>query len=385
MEETAVVWLAGGTGRRGFTPGWTPAAGPRRHEDKTTETPPIMDDTPRPRLLTALHGEPSHPAPVWFMRQAGRYLPEYREICKTAPSFLDFCYNPTLAVEATLQPMRRFAFDASIIFSDILVVPHALGQKVWFVEGEGPRLEPLTSADGLTMDGFDAHLAPVYEALRGLRAALPPEKSVLGFCGAPWTLATYMVAGRGGQDQWPGRKFAAREPEIFARLIDVVVEACTRHLIAQVRAGADALQIFDSWASGLDEAGLERWCIDPVRQIVEGVKAACPGTPIIGFARGAGFGTDRFATETGVDAVSLDWTVTMKAAQALQARGICVQGNLEPARLVEGGEQLDVAVRRICAALRDGPFVFNLGHGISLETPPEHVSQVVDLVHELTA
>jgi uroporphyrinogen decarboxylase len=318
------------------------------------------------------------------MRQAGRYLPEYRELRKQAPSFLDFCYSPDLAVEATLQPMRRYAFDGSIIFSDILVLPHALGQKVWFVEGEGPRLEPLTDPSVLTLSRLESHLAPVYEALRRLRAELPAEKGVLGFCGAPWTLATYMVAGKGGAEQWPTRTFAAREPDAFAALVDILVEACTRHLLRQIEAGADAVQIFDSWASALDEQRFERWSIEPIRRIVEGVRAGAPGVPIIGFPRGAGYGYGPFVAATKVDAVSLDWTVTMAAARELQ-KSVCVQGNLDPARLAAGGEQLDDAVAHICNALKDGPFVFNLGHGISLETPPENVTRVIERIKALTA
>ena len=336
-------------------------------------------------LLRALAGEAVRPAPVWFMRQAGRYLPEYRELRTRAPTFLDFCYDPELAVEATLQPMRRYAFDASIIFSDILVLPHALGQEVWFVEGEGPRLTPLTDPAALSFDGFDTHLAPVYEALRRLRAALPAEKAVLGFCGAPWTLATYMIAGKGGGEQWPARTFAAEEPEAMTLLIDTLVEAATRHLVAQIRAGADAVQIFDSWASALDEEGFVRWSIEPIHRIVRGVREQAPGVPIIGFPRGAGFGYEAFALATGVDGISLDWTVPMSAARSLQDKGICVQGNLDPARLKAGGEQLDRAVAHICEALRDGPFIFNLGHGISLETPPENVSRVIERVKALTA
>lgn len=338
---------------------------------------------PAPDLLRALAGEAVHPAPIWFMRQAGRYLPEYRELRKQAPTFLDFCYTPDLAVEATLQPMRRYAFDASIIFSDILVIPHALGQKVWFVEGEGPRLEPLTDPSTLSRDGFAEHLAPVYEAISRLRATLPPQKAVLGFCGAPWTLATYMVAGKGGADQWPTRTFAARHADVFARLIDTLVDACADHLIAQVNAGADALQIFESWASALDAPGFVRWSIEPTRRIVERVKARHPNVPILGFPRGAGFGYEPFVDRAGVDGVSLDWTVTMDAAQRLQQK-VTVQGNLEPARLVAGGPQMLDAVDTICAALKDGPFVFNLGHGISLETPPDHVAEVIERVKEAT-
>ncbi|WP_244934987.1 uroporphyrinogen decarboxylase [Acuticoccus sediminis] len=336
-----------------------------------------------PMLVQVLRGERVGPAPVWFMRQAGRYLPEYRELRKKASSFLEFCYTPDLAVEATLQPMRRYAFDASIVFSDILVVPHALGQDTWFVEGEGPRLEPLSDPSGLSMKGFDAHLTPVYETISRLREALPPEKALLGFCGAPWTLATYMVAGKGGGEQFPARKAAARDPEAFQAIIDLLVEACSRHLVAQARAGADALQIFDSWASALDEDGFSRWSIQAIGEIVNKVRAET-NVPIIGFPRGAGAGYSRFVAETGVDAVSLDWSVPMDFARELQQR-VCVQGNLDPARLVAGGPQLDAAVDRICDGLGEGPFVFNLGHGISLETPPEHVTRVIRRVKERTA
>ena len=344
-----------------------------------------MDDQPRaiPNLVRALRGERVSPAPVWFMRQAGRYLPEYRELRKNAASFLDFCYTPDLAVEATLQPMRRFAFDASIVFSDILVLPHALGQKVWFVEVEGPRLEPLSSAKGLGLSGFDQHLAPVYETLTRLRAALAPDKALLGFCGAPWTLATYMVAGQGGAEQFPARRLAAEDPVAFEGIIELLVEACSRHLVAQARAGADALQIFDSWASALDETGFSRWSIGPIGEIVKKVRAETD-VPIIGFPRGAGAGYTQFVEETGVDAVSLDWSVPMSLAKELQSK-VCVQGNLDPARLVAGGAQLDTAVDHICDALKDGPFVFNLGHGISLHTPAERVTQVLDRVKARTA
>jgi len=345
-----------------------------------------MEDGPhRPLLLDALSGKATQPTPVWFMRQAGRYLPEYRKLRTQAPSFLEFCYNPDLAVEATLQPMRRYAFDASIIFSDILVLPHALGQEVWFVEGEGPRLTPMTDPASLSFDGFDEHLAPVYEALRRLRAELPREKAVIGFVGAPWTLATYMIAGQGGREQWPARTFAAREPQRMKALVDTLVKACTRHLLAQIRAGADAVQIFDSWASALDERAFREWSIEPIARIVRGVRAQAPDVPIIGFPRGAGFGYEAFCEETKVNGVSLDWTVPMSAARRLQATGVCVQGNLDPARLKEGGAQLDDAVTHICEALKGGPFVFNLGHGISLETPPDNVTRVIDKVKALTA
>ncbi|MEM8663038.1 MAG: uroporphyrinogen decarboxylase [Pseudomonadota bacterium] len=344
-----------------------------------------MNDAKTPDLIRALRGESVRPAPVWFMRQAGRYLPEYRALRKTIPTFLDLCYTPDAAVEATLQPMRRYAFDASIIFSDILVIPDALGQEVWYVEGEGPRLTPLTDPATLSADKLESHLAPVYEAVTKMRAALDPEKALFGFCGAPWTLITYMIAGRGGLDQWPARTFAAREPERMQALVDILVEACTRHLVAQVKAGADTVQIFETWASALDERGFHKWCIEPIHRIVRGVREQVPGVPIVGFPRGAGFGYEAFVEGTKVDGVSIDWTVPMSAARALQQKGVCVQGNLEPARLKEGGTQLDDAVRHICEGLRDGPFVFNLGHGISLETPPENVTRVIDRLKEYTA
>ncbi|GAB5374061.1 MAG: uroporphyrinogen decarboxylase [Acuticoccus sp.] len=339
----------------------------------------------RPALIRALAGETVRPVPAWFMRQAGRYLPEYRELRQSAQSFLDFCYTPALAVEATLQPMRRFDFDAAIIFSDILVIPHALGQDTWFVTGEGPRLTPLDTPAALSFSGFSSHLAPVYDAIGQVRSTLPEDKALIGFCGAPWTLATYMIAGRGGLDQWPARTFAAREPETMAALVDILVEAAVRHLVAQIEAGAQAVQIFDSWASALDEDGFRRWSIEPIAQIVRGVREQAPGVPIIGFPRGAGFGYVDFVKETGVDGVSLDWTVPMSAAKALQDAGVCVQGNLEPARLKEGGAGLDAAVRRIGAALGDGPFIFNLGHGISLETPPDNVTRALAALRDATA
>lgn len=337
-----------------------------------------------PDLVRALRGETVRPAPIWFMRQAGRYLPEYRQLRTRSKSFLDFCYSPDLAVEATLQPMRRYDFDASIIFSDILVIPHALGQDVWFVEGEGPRLAPLTDATRLAFDRFDDMLAPVYEAVRRLRAALPREKAVIGFCGAPWTLATYMVAGRGGEEKSVATAFAAAEPAAFAALVDVLVEACTRHLVRQIEAGADAVQIFDSWAGALDADGLARWSIAPTRRIVDGVRAAASGIPIIGFPRNADAGYAAFVAGTGVDGVSLDQRVSLDAARALQDH-VCVQGNLDPALLVAGGPALDDAVARICAALGDGPFVFNLGHGITPDAAPENVAHVIAAVKRLTS
>ncbi len=335
----------------------------------------------RPSLLKALAGERQVPPPVWFMRQAGRYLPEYRELRKKAPTFLDFCYTAELAIEATLQPIRRFGYDASILFSDILVVPDGLGQKVWFVEGEGPRLEPIDPTDlsGLSADRIEDRLAPVYEAVRGIRAALPADVELIGFTGAPWTLATYMIGGKGGGDHFPARKASMAHPDAFARLVDLLVDGCTRHCLAQLDAGAQAIQIFDSWASSLDEEGFRRFSIAPIREIARRIHEAHPGVPVIGFPRGAGTLYPDFVDEAGVDAVSLDWSVSYAAGRALQAR-LPIQGNLDPARLVAGGPQLLEAVDRILDAFGGGPFVFNLGHGISLETPIANVEAVLDRI-----
>jgi len=334
-------------------------------------------------LLRVLNGETVSPPPVWFMRQAGRYLPEYRALRTKAPTFLDFCYTPELAIEATLQPIQRFGFDAAILFSDILVVPDGLGQKVWFVEGEGPRLEPIDPADlsALSADRIEEALAPVYEAVRGIRAALPAETALIGFSGAPWTLATYMIGGKGGGDHFAARTASMRDEAAFQRLVDMLVEACARHCLAQVRAGAEVIQLFDSWAASLDEAGFARWSIAPIREITRRIKAEAPSVPVIGFPRGAGTMVDTFVDEAGVDGVSIDWTMSYAAGQALQ-RKIVVQGNLDPARLVAGGPQLIAAVDRILDAFAGGRFVFNLGHGINLETPIASVEAVLARIRE---
>ena len=324
-------------------------------------------------LLAALRGEVRQPPPLWLMRQAGRYLPEYRALRAKAGSFLDLCYDPALAAEATLQPMRRFAFDGAILFSDILVVAEALGVKLWFEEGEGPRLEPVP--EGGPLPEFDAarqqrHLAPVYEAMERVGSAAPAEAAVLGFAGAPWTLATYMVGGGRSRDFAATKGWAYRDPGSFARLIETVRQAVAAHLIAQLDAGADAVQIFDSWAGALPESELERWSIQPIRRIVADVKAVHPLAPVIGYPRGAGVLYERFAAETGVDAVSIDSTVPPAwAAAHLQPR-CTVQGNLDPVVLLAGGDALRDAVKSILEALGNGPFVFNLGEGVLPPTPP---------------
>jgi uroporphyrinogen decarboxylase len=332
----------------------------------------------RRTVVDVLKGASRVPPPIWMMRQAGRYLPEYRETRKQAGSFLDLCYNPDLAVEVTLQPIRRFGFDASILFSDILVVPHALGRDLRFEEGRGPLMTPIEPAeiDRLDGAGFHEHLEPVYETVRRLRAELPGDTTLLGFCGAPWTVATYMIAGHGTPDQAPGRLFAFRHPEAMRKLLDRLAIQSGEYLIRQIEAGADSVQIFDSWSGVLDEAVFEDLCIKPVAKIVSMVKAKHPNVPIIGFPKGSGSLYDSYRAKTGVDALGLDWSVPFSQAKRLQKDG-AVQGNLDPMRLVAGGKALDEGIDRILEHLCDGPLIFNLGHGITPETPVAHVEQMV--------
>jgi len=333
-------------------------------------------------METLSGGTPSCP-PMWLMRQAGRYLPEYRAIRATAASFLDFCYTPDLASEATLQPIRRFDFDAAILFSDILVVPDALGQTVRFVEGEGPRLDALETREDFARlaTGIDLQrLAPVFETVRRVRAELAGDKALIGFCGAPFTVATYMIAGRGTPDQKPARMFAYRHPEAFQVLIDRLVEASARYLVEQFRAGVDCVQIFDSWAGVLPRGEFDRWCLEPVEGLVRKVRAEVPGAPIIGFPRGASTELNEFAARTGVDAVGIDTSVDMAAAAALVDRSVAVQGNLDPFALIAGGVALDRAIDRILEATAGRPHIFNLGHGILPETPIAHVERLVERV-----
>lgn len=332
-------------------------------------------------VLDVLRGKAAFPPPLWMMRQAGRYLPEYRETRRRAGSFLDLCYDPDLAVEVTLQPIERFGFDASILFSDILVVPHALGRDVRFEEGRGPLLTPITAAEIAALDGetFHVNLEPVYETVRRLRARLPDETTLIGFCGAPWTVATYMIAGHGTPDQAPARLFGYREPADFLRLLKVLADHSAAYLIRQIEAGADVVQIFDSWSGVLDEASFELFCVEPVASIVRQVKAAHPNVPVIGFPKGAGDHYRSYRQKTGVTGLGLDWTVPLSSAKELQRDG-AVQGNLDPLRLVAGGKALADGVGAILKALGDGPLIFNLGHGITPETPLAHVEQMVKLV-----
>ncbi|MCA0275178.1 MAG: uroporphyrinogen decarboxylase [Proteobacteria bacterium] len=336
-------------------------------------------------VLQVLKGESFEVPPLWMMRQAGRYLPEYRETRKTAGSFLDLCYNPDFAVEVTLQPIRRFDFDASILFSDILVVPHALGRDLRFEEGRGPLMTPITpqGIDALDGETFHVNLEPVYETVRRLRRELPEKTTLIGFCGAPWTVATYMIAGHGTPDQAPARLFAYREPEAMKKLLAILADHSAAYLIRQIEAGADVVQIFDSWSGVLDEATFEMCCVKPVAEIVRKVRAVYPDVPIIGFPKGAGAQLDAYRQRTGVNGLGLDWTVPLSQARRLQAEG-AVQGNLDPLRLVAGGRALEEGVDAILKALGAGPLIFNLGHGITPETPVAHVEAMVKQVRKAT-
>jgi uroporphyrinogen decarboxylase len=334
-------------------------------------------------LLGALAGKSVTPPPIWLMRQAGRYLPEYRAVREEAGSFLGLCLNPELAAEVTLQPLRRFDLDAAIVFSDILMVPYALGQALEFVEGEGPRLDPVRDAGDLSRldrKSAEGRLEPVYETLSRVRGELSVHIPVIGFCGAPWTVATYMVEGCGSKDQVAARLWAYRDPGSFQSLIDLLVENSVAYLLGQVNAGAGVLQIFDSWAGSLPEDEFRRWSVAPTRAIVAGVKAKAPNVPIIGFPRGCGALAAAYAEDTGVDAIGCDTAMPLGyIREQLQTR-MPVQGNLDPVLLLAGGERLKRGVAAILEALASGPFVFNLGHGILPETPPDHVAALVALV-----
>lgn len=343
----------------------------------------MTDKARQKNMIRALRGESLNPPPLWLMRQAGRYLPEYREIRGNVSGFLELCYTPELAVEVTLQPIRRYGFDAAILFSDILVVPDALGQAVRFEEGEGPKLDRLRDVADLgafAEAGFHEHLAPVYETVQRLSVELPSETTLIGFSGAPWTVATYMVEGGSSRDFAATRRWGLHDPKGFARLIDLVATATAAYLCRQVDEGAEVLQIFDSWAGVLSEGEFGKWVIEPTKKIVSTVRARHPGIPVIGFPRGAGILYERFVAETGVDAVSLDSTVPLDwAAEHLQDK-VAVQGNLDPLLLLGGGAAMEHEIRRILDKLGGGPFVFNLGHGIIKETPPDNVARLVEIV-----
>lgn len=338
-------------------------------------------------VTRVLDGETLFPPPIWMMRQAGRYLPEYRATRKRAGGFLDLCYSPDLATEVTLQPIDRYGFDAAILFSDILVIPDALGQSVRFSEGEGPLLEPLDLAriDHLQRDRVLDHLKPVIAAVAQIRRSLPGQTTLLGFCGAPWTVATYMIAGRGTTDQGPARRAALRDPDRFQTLIDLLVAASIDYLAAQLAAGADAVQIFDTWAGVLDAQQFERWVIQPTKAIVAGLRARHPGARVIGFPKGCYPFLDRFVAETQVNAVGLDWTSPLSAAATSLQPHVALQGALDPMRVVVGGEALDQGVDAVLAALGSGRLIFNLGHGITPDADPEHVTRMIERVRSYSS
>ena len=331
-------------------------------------------------FIDVLSGQRQTIPPIWMMRQAGRYLPEYRAVREKAGGFLDLVYNPELAAEVTLQPIRRFGFDAAIIFSDILVVPHALGRDVRFEVGEGPRLDPLDTPEKIAAEKFAANFAtfePVYEALRRVRSELAPSIALIGFCGAPWTVATYMVAGRGTPDQAPARLLAYRDPAAFGKIIDAIVETSIRYLLGQLKAGAEVLQIFDTWAGVLPPAEFARWSIEPTKRIVEGVRAQAADAKIIGFPRGAGAMLPAYVARTGVDAVSIDWASEPSFMREHVQSRVALQGNLDPLALIAGGDALDKAVDAVLANYAGGRLIFNLGHGIQPETPIAHVERMI--------
>ena len=338
-------------------------------------------------LLRALSGETLPTPPVWLMRQAGRYLPEYRATRARAGDFLSLCYTPDLAAEVTLQPIRRYGFDAAILFADILLIPDALGADLWFVTGEGPRLTTITGPDGLKplkgKDDIHDHLAPVYETVKILSQELPKETTLIGFAGAPWTVATYMIAGRGTPDQAPAHKLRQEDPATFDTLINLLTDATIEYLSKQVEAGAEVVKIFDSWAGSLKGEAFDRYALEPAKKITQEMKQRFPGLPVIAFPREAGDKYIGFAKAVGADCLALDTSVDATwAAQHLQKDG-CVQGNLDPKLMITGGDALRQEARRIVDALKNGPHIFNLGHGITPEADPENVHVLLEEIRRV--
>ncbi|OQW52513.1 uroporphyrinogen decarboxylase [Candidatus Raskinella chloraquaticus] len=340
-----------------------------------------MNATKAGRFQQTLSGHALWPPPLWLMRQAGRYLPEYRAVRAQAGSFLDLCFSPELACEVTLQPIRRFDFDAAILFSDILVIPHAMGRDVRFMAGEGPRLDPLQGDDDidrLVVESAIDRLDAVYEAVAAIRSRLGAEKALIGFCGGPWTVATYMIAGRGKDEQIAAKHWAYASPQRLDRLIDRLCVVSIQHLIAQLKAGADTVQIFETWSGALDASAFERFVVRPTARIVKGVRETVPDAKIIGFPRGAGPMLPFYAEVTGVDAIGFDWGLDPQWVSS--TIGLPVQGNLDPLRLVAGRAAIDEGLERLLPAMRGRPFVFNLGHGITPEARIEDVAYLVDCV-----
>ncbi|MFT7595444.1 MAG: uroporphyrinogen decarboxylase [Paracoccaceae bacterium] len=340
----------------------------------------------RKKLLRALAGEVLDTPPIWMMRQAGRYLPEYRATRARAGDFLSLCYNSELAAEVTLQPIRRYGFDAAIMFADILLIPQALGADLWFVTGEGPRLSTITTQaefDALKpLDDINDTLSPIYETLRILSRELPIETTLIGFAGAPWTVATYMIAGRGTPDQGPAHALRAENTPLFEALLDRITEATIEYLSCQIDAGAEVVKLFDSWAGSLNGADFDKYALEPCRRITSALKARHPGVPIIGFPRGAGDKYAGFAKATGVDCVALDNGLDPAwGAAHVQVDG-CVQGNLDPSHMVTGGQPLIDATRAVVQAFSGGPHIFNLGHGITPDADPDNVQLMIDTVRD---
>lgn len=347
-------------------------------ESSAASVPANQTDRP---LLAVLRGERRDPPPVWLMRQAGRYLPEYRALRAEKGGFLALVHDSAAAAEVTLQPIRRFGFDGAILFSDILVIPHALGQDLWFETGEGPRLAPKLVDHALAeLTAVPERLNPIFETVRQVRAQLPAETTFLGFAGSPWTVATYMVAGQGSREQAEARRLAYRDPAAFQAIVDAIVAATVDYLSGQIVAGVDAIQLFDSWAGSLSPAQFERWVIAPTVAIVDQLRARHPDTPIIGFPKGAGGKLPAYARETRVDALGLDETVDPRWADANLPEGLPVQGNLDPLALITGGKALEMAIADIRAAFPSRPHVFNLGHGILPDAPIAHVERLLELL-----
>ena len=329
-------------------------------------------------LLSVLKGERLDPPPMWLMRQAGRYLPEYRELRAQKGGFLELVYDSPAAAEVTLQPLRRFGFDGAILFSDILIVPYAMGQQLWFEAGEGPRLAPILADHELAALKPDfSRFEAVYETVRQVKAALDPSVTFLGFAGSPWTIATYMVAGQGSKDQGAARRLAYQDPDRFGALIDAIIDATVIYLSGQIDAGVEAVQLFDSWAGSLAPLQFDRWVIAPNRRIVDRLKALHPTVPVIGFPKGAGAKLADYAAGTGVDAVGVDETVDPHWANRALPAGLPVQGNLDPLALIAGGKAVEEAVDNIRAAFADRPHILNLGHGILPDTPIAHVEALI--------
>lgn len=332
-------------------------------------------------LLRVLAGESLKTPPVWIMRQAGRYLPEYRELRKKAGGFLDLCYNPDFATEVTLQPIRRFGFDAAILFADILLIPQALGIDLWFAEGEGPRLTPITDASTLKpVEDIHETLGPVYETVRRLSSELPSDTTLIGFAGAPWTVATYMIAGRGTPDQGPARRLMYENPADFSAIIDRVTDATIEYLAKQVDAGAEVIKIFDSWAGALGGSQFHRYALEPAVKIATELKSRYPGLPIIGFPRGSGGGYLTFAESGAFDALAMDTSIPAEWARDILQPKIAVQGNLDPMHMVTGGQALEDETKRILDILGNGRYIFNLGHGITPDGDPRNIEKMLNII-----